>query len=424
MNYTKELFDFIRKSPTAHFTVNTVKEMLLSAGYTQIQDGGDELIADGGKYFVVRGGTSVVAFRKSAQMRGFMICASHSDSPSFRVKQNGEKSNAYSRLDVEKYGGMIYYSWLDRPLSVAGRVVLRTADGLKTRLVNLERDVALIPSLAIHLNRNVNDGLSFNPAVDMLPVIACGSGAELMPLVADELGVRTSDIISHDLFLYCREEGRVVGAGADMLLCPRLDDLECVFASTKAFIEAEDTASVPVLAVFDNEEVGSSTSQGAGATLLYDTLMRVAGGREKYCAMLANSFMVSADNAHARHPNQPQMSDEKNAPLLGSGVVIKHNASQRYATDGIAHGIFSLICERAGVPTQTYYNRADLPGGSTLGSISNTRVSLPTVDIGLPQLAMHSAVETASVADLTSLVDALTAFYATSLYCEGDEFRF
>ncbi len=418
MKTADSLFDFIEKAPTAFHTVAAVKERLLSEGYTELGEG-DAGAVGAGKYFVTRSDSSIIAFRSAEDARGFMICASHSDSPSFRVKLSREKNNAYSRLDVEKYGGMIYYSWLDRPLSVAGRVLVRTESGVKCELVNLGSDLAVIPSLAIHLNRGVNDGAKFNPAVDMLPVYATGEASGIRELVSKAVGCSPDSIISHDLFLYVRERGRLLGEGGELMLCPRLDDLECVFSSLEGFLTATDSGSVPVLAVFDNEEVGSATKQGAASTFLADTLRLIAGSDQRYTAMLKNSFMVSADNAHAVHPNHPEMSDAKNSPVIGGGVVVKFNASQRYATDGVSHAIFSMICERAGVRTQTYYNRADLPGGSTLGSISNTCVSIPTVDIGLPQLAMHSAMETAGASDLDGMVKALREFYSVSLNRRG-----
>lgn len=415
MNYVNGLFDFIEQSPSVYHAVRSVEKRLLSEGYNELRG----TPVPGGKYFVKRGGSSIIAFRYRGGEVGFSICASHGDSPTLRVKQNGQKNNAYARLDVERYGGMIYYSWLDRPLSVAGRVVLECEGGVRTELVNIDCDLATIPSLAIHMNRKVNDGLTINPAVDMLPVYGIGECDGVNKLVADALGVSPESVISHDLFLYVRERGRVIGEDGKLILCPRLDDLECVYASLEAFLNASECDSVPVLAVFDNEEVGSETKQGAASSFLSDVLRSVAGSEAEYLEMLKNSFMVSADNAHAIHPNHPEMADRENAPVVGGGIAVKFNASQKYTTDGVSHAVFDLLCRRAGARVQTYYNRADLPGGSTLGSISNTRVSVSTVDIGLPQLAMHSAVETAGASDLTDMVKALTELYSTAFISEG-----
>ena len=412
MDNVKGLFDFIKKSPTAFQTVATVTDMLEKDGYTRLFEGDKWTLTDGGRYYVVRSGSSLIAFRTVKGANGFMISAAHTDSPAFRVKLSGEKGGAYTRLDVEKYGGMIYYSWLDRPLSVAGRVVISGLSGVESHLVNLDTDLCSIPSLAIHFNRGVNEGASFNPAVDLLPLYSI-SGGNLLDDVATAVGTTPDEILSHDLFLYNRDEGKTFGKNGEFILCPRLDDLEGVYASLRGFLAADVSKSIPVYAIFDNEEVGSSTKQGAASTFLYDTLTRIAG--DDYLPMLASSMMLSIDNAHALHPNRPEMSDRENAPLLGGGIVVKFNANQRYTTDAVSHALFLEICRRASVPTQKYYNRGDIAGGSTLGSISNTRVSVPTIDIGFPQLAMHSATETAAVADIEPMIKAVTAFFSTSI---------
>lgn len=425
MNHVNGLFEFIKKSPSAYHAVNTVKETLDMNGYTELYEGERWKLAVDGKYYVIRNGTSIIAFRATRDARGFMICASHSDTPTFRVKNTPETVGAYTRLEVEKYGGMIYYSWLDRPLSAAGRVVVRTRDGIESRLVDIDEDILTIPSLAIHLNRGVNDGAKFNPAKDLLPLYSGnGEKGDFIGSIADKIGVPTTDILSHDLFLYNRDEGRRIGKNGEFILCPRLDDLGCVYSSLTAFLAARDGQSLPVLAVFDNEEVGSETKQGAASTFLRDTLSRISGGEASLVAALENSFMISADNAHAKHPNSPEMSDPDNAPILNGGVVIKYNANQRYATDGLSDAFFRTVCQRAGVRVQTYCNRADLPGGSTLGSISDTRVSILTVDIGLPQLAMHSANETAGAYDVENMISAISEFYATSIVKKGTKVYF
>ncbi len=417
MAYVNELIDFIKASPSAHHTVDSVKRALLAEGYTELCESNPEAFSDGGKHFVIRGGSSIIAFKGKGD--GFMICASHSDSPCFKVKD--ELAGArYTRLATEKYGGMIHYTWLDRPLSVAGRVVVKTPTGVKGVLVNLDKAALTIPSVAIHLNRGVNDGYKFNPATDLLPLLGTAEAkGALMTALAAQANAKPEDIISHDLYLYNAEEGRVIGINDELVLAPRIDDLGCVYASLRAFLDAPESKNVSVLAVFDNEEVGSETKQGAASTFLDMTLGAIAGNR--YSQMLHNSFMVSADNAHAIHPNHPELYDGTNAPHLGGGVVVKYNANQRYTTDAISDGIFTTIAERAGAKLQKFSNRADMVGGSTLGSISNTRVSVSTVDIGLPQLAMHSATETAAVSDLTDMVKVLTALYSSSLERMGDE---
>lgn len=418
--YTSEhvtsLCAFIRRCPTPFHTVRTVCDMLRAEGYELRAEGDDSPLREGGRYIVVRSDSSLIAFRYASDRRGFRIAAAHTDTPSFRVKPVAEKLCAsYTGLQTERYGGMIYHTWLDRPLSVAGRVFVRTEDGVTARLLDIDRDLALIPSVAIHLNRTVNEGVKLNPAVDLIPLMSCErpSGA-FTALVADTLGVAQEDIVSHDLFLYNREPGRVLGLGEDLLLCPRLDDLACVYTCLQGFLSADaDGDAIHVLALFHNEEVGSSTKQGAASTFLADTLRTIAG--DAYGAMLTGSLMVSADNAHAKHPNHPELSDPDHAPTLGGGVVIKYNASERYATDGLSDALFREICRRADVPVQSYCNRADLAGGSTLGSISNTRVGVPTVDIGIAQLAMHAARESCGVRDVDTMVRAMTAFFSTAM---------
>lgn len=419
MKKIENLLHFIDNSPSSYHTVASVKEQLISAGFTQITPADSTAYTDGGKHFVIIGGSSVIAFEGKGD--GFMITASHSDSPSFRVKNGYELHSTYNRLSVEKYGGMIHYTWLDRPLSVAGRVVVSTENGIEERLVNLDKDAMIIPSVAIHLNRGVNDGAKHNPAVDLIPLLGRNNGS-IETALAEALSLSSSDIISHDLFVYNREKGRVCGIADELIVSPRLDDLQCVHASLRGFLESpKNENAVKILAVFDNEEVGSETKQGAASSVLHDTLKRIAGTEEKYYAMIENSFMVSADNAHALHPNHPELSDKENAPLLGGGVVIKHNGNQRYTTDGVSDAILRTIGAKESISFQHYYNRADIPGGSTLGSIATTKVPLSSVDIGLPQLAMHSATETAAVSDYLEMEKLLTAVYSSSITKNGSK---
>ena len=421
MLFVNELIDFISASPTAHFAVDAIKNALIENGFTEVFENDSMSFSDGGKHFVIRGGSSIIAFKGKGD--GFMVTASHSDSPCFKMKDE-LSSASYTRLATEKYGGMIYYTWLDRPLSVAGRVVVKTDSGVKTVLVNIDKAALTIPSVAIHLNRGVNDGAKFNPAVDLLPLAGTADAkGEIMAAIAKQAGVSESAIISHDLFLYNAEEGRVVGINDEFILSPRIDDLGCVYTSLEAFLNAENDNSVSVLAVFDNEEVGSETKQGASSTFLDMTLRAVAGNDEKYTTMLYNSFMVSADNAHAIHPNHPELYDGTNNATLGKGVVVKYNANQRYTTDAVSDGILRTLATRAGVNLQSFSNRADMVGGSTLGSIANTKVSISTVDIGLPQLAMHSANETAAISDIDDMVKLLTELYSSSITKQGDEIK-
>ena len=357
----------------------------------------------------------MVAFRLPEEpATGFLMSASHCDRPCFQVKENFELNGAYLRLAVERYGGQILHTWLDRPLSIAGRVTVETETGVESRLVDIDRDLLLIPSVAIHMNRQVNDGYQWNPAVDMLPLLGGKDAAgKLMAELEQQAGGR---ILGHDLYLYIRQKSSVWGMEQEFISSAALDDLECVWGCAQGFLKAAPSGAVPVLCVFDSEEVGSGSVQGAGSTLLTDVLERICDGLGwNLKRMLAQSFMVSADNAHALHPNHPELADPTNAPVLGGGVVIKHNANLSYCTDGVSAAVFRKICEKAGVNTQSYCNRADIPGGSTLGRISLAHVSVPTVDIGLAQLAMHSSYETAAVSDAADLVRAMTAYYGTTL---------
>lgn len=425
----KALFDYIAACPTAYHATAHTAAILREAGYTELHEHKAWNLEAGKGYFTTRNGSSLIAFRApmTEDFSGFMMTAAHGDSPSFKIKENAELSDGrHLRLSVEKYGGMLCASWTDRPLSVAGRVMIRVEGGIATRLVDLAEPFAVIPNVAIHMNRNANDGMSYNPAVDMIPL--CGEASDagmLRRRVAEAVGTAPEDILTTDLFLYNPQAG-VEWNG--YISAPRLDDLQCAFASLTAFVEAgtkKDTSNaVPVFCLFDNEEVGSQTKQGAASTFLYDTLRRLCEEMgltaTDMARRLASSFLVSCDNAHAVHPNHPEYKDGNHAVYVNGGIVVKYNANQRYTTDGISAAVFGLICERAEVPVQRYANRADMPGGSTLGNIANTQVSLNTVDIGLAQLAMHSAFETAGARDTEMMVRALTRFFGSALMAEGD----
>ena len=411
---TQDLIAFLDASHSVYHAAAYLKDTLDKAGYTRLSEGSAWELTPGGKYYLTRGGTAVIAFRiPEGAPKGFMMSASHSDRPCFKVKENFESAGAYTKVLVERYGGMLIAPWLDRPLSIAGRVMVETEDGVQSRLVDIDRDLLLIPNLAIHLNRSANESQKWNPAVDTLPILG-GKDAKgkLADLLEKEAGGR---ILGHDLYLYIRQKASVWGIDEEYLSSAALDDLECAWSCTQGFLNAEMRESIQVLCVFDCEEVGSSSVQGAASDLLEGVLARIcqARGLDIY-QMLANSFMVSADNGHALHPNHPEMSDAANAPLPGGGVVLKFNASQRYCTDGAAAAIFRKVCAKAGVEVQSYCNRADIPGGSTLGNISLHHVSVPTADIGLAQLAMHSCYETGSVSDAIALEKAMASFYGST----------
>ena len=413
------LFDFIAHCPTAFHTAATVCEALTAAGYTRLAESDAWTLEAGRGYFVSRGASSVIAFRAPEAFGGFVIAAAHGDSPAPKIKENADlKSEDYTELSVEPYGGMIFSTWFDRPLSVAGRVIVRTEDGIAARLCDLGVPTVVIPNVAIHMNRTMNDGTKLNAAVDLLPLYGGADAEPLRARVADSLGVAVDDILSADLFVYNPQAG-VEWNG--YISAPRLDDLQCVYAALHGFLDAGCGAAAKVLAVFDNEEVGSRTQQGAASTFLCDVLRRVSAafGRD-YDAAVAGSLMLSCDNAHAIHPNHPEYADKNHQVRMNGGVVIKYNANRNYATDAWSAALFRVICTRAGVPVQLYANRADMPGGSTLGNIANTQVSLPTVDIGAAQLAMHSAYETAGAADTAYLYRAIKQAFETTLTAVSD----
>lgn len=421
----REMLAFIEKSPSCFHAIGNMKELLDEAGFTELHEKDAWEVLPGKAYYVVRNDSSLIAFRIPGELgdiKGFHMVASHSDSPTFKVKENPEiiVEDKYVKLNTEKYGGMILSTWLDRPLSVAGRIVVRDKEeGLQTRLVNVDKDLLVIPNVAIHMNRDMNKGVEYNPQIDMLPLFADNAESDgkgsLLKKVAKTAGVKCGDILGHDLFLYVREKGRILGENGDFVLSPRLDDLQCVFVSLKAFLESESKKYINVCAVFDNEEVGSGTRQGADSTFLEDVLLRLSGclgmHSGNFRRWIAESFLISADNAHAVHPNHPEKADPTNRPYLNGGIVIKYHGSQKYTTDAFSAAKMKKLCEEAGVPVQSYANRSDVLGGSTLGNISTAHVSVASVDIGLPQLAMHSAVETAGVRDTEYAIKALKVFY-------------
>ncbi len=412
--------DFLNTSHSNFHAVANLEGMLKDAGYVRIfRKASWELVA-GGKYYVKNGDSALVAFCIPAVTpTRFLITASHADRPTFKVKENPALAGQYTRLSTEKYGGMLMATWLDRPLSIAGRVVVETDTGVKTKLIDIDRDLLLIPNVAIHMNRKANEGYAYNPAVDTLPLVSTGDSKEAFAALLQEAA--GGKILGHDLYLYLRQQAKLWGLQEEFISGQALDDLACVWGCAQGFLQAEQTDAVPVLAVLDSEEVGSATNQGADSTFLADTLSRICACLQlEEKQLLAGSFLVSADNAHALHPNHPELSDINNAPMPGAGVVVKFNANGRYTTDGLSAGIFRKICQNAKVPVQTYCNRADIPGGSTLGAISLSHVSVSSVDIGLAQLAMHSCYETMAAKDIAHLVAAVSGFYAASIQDNGE----
>ncbi len=425
------LVEFVEKCPSMFHTAAQVAARLEAAGFSRLRENEAWGVVAGGKYYVVRNNSSVLAFAVGAEVTAcdlrFSLCAAHGDSPALKVKSGCDLHGPgdYARLDVEVYGGPIDHSWLDRPLGVAGRVMVREGSRVVSRLYDSGRDVALIPNVAIHLNREAGRAPELNRAVDLPALFSAGElgKGSFDQMVADDLGVAAGDVLARDLFLYNRTPARVWGAADEFVSGRALDDLGCAYTALEAFLGAENPRSVAVYACFDNEEVGSNTKQGAMSTFLVDTLERLAGclgaTREQYLQAIARSMLVSCDNAHAVHPNHPQKHDEANRCWLNRGLVIKEAANQHYCTDAFSRAALIAVLDDADVPYQTFANRSDMAGGGTLGNLSNMQVSLHGVDVGLPQLAMHSSYETAGARDVALGIDALTAFYNADLQIDG-----
>ena len=428
---SKELLTFIQKSPSCFHAVNTMKSMLLENGFSELRECESWNLAKGGKYFTTRNGSSLIAFEIGNDLSDyhFQVTSSHSDSPTFKVKEVADLDGkgGYVSLNVEGYGGMLCATWLDRPLSLAGRVLVNEGNTITSKLLAIDKDLLLIPNVAIHMNRDVNNGMKYNNQVDMLPLFSAGEckGSDYYELIANELGTTRENIYGCDLFLVNRMQPSIWGAKEEFISSPKLDDLQCAFTSLKAMMAGKNDKAVNVFACFDNEEVGSGTKQGACSTFLHDVLNRINDNlgyaKEDYFRAVAKSFMVSCDNAHAVHPNHPEKTDAKNCTYMNKGIVVKFSANQKYTTDAISSAVFGGICKNAGVPVQYFANRSDAAGGSTLGNLSSQKVSMHTVDIGLAQLAMHSSYETAGIKDSYYMIQALTEFYNTNLHITDSE---
>ena len=423
----RELLSFIDNNPTAYHVCNSVRDMLLKNGFEELLESKKWSLKPGKDYFVCRNGSSIIAFRMGNNLDeySFNIAAAHTDSPCFKIKEKGElkKGEHYTKLNTEGYGGMICSTWMDRPLSIAGRVIVKEEQSITSRLIKIERDLLMIPSVAIHMNREVNDKASFNKQIDMLPILGANTGKDAIKnLISKEIMVKPEQILGSDLFLYIREKGTVWGLDEEFISSGRLDDQQCLYAILKGFLNKRSDQSINVAAFFDNEEVGSGTKQGASGTFLYDVLKRISfcigKGEENYLRALASSFIFSADNAHAVHPNHPELTDENNCNYLNEGIVVKSHAGQKYTSDGIGIAIVRELAKRADVPLQYFANRSDKNGGSTLGNLAMAQVSMNCVDIGLPQLAMHSGYETAGVKDTNYLIRLMEEFY-TSHFSES-----
>ncbi len=431
LEISKELLEFIQASPSMFHSIHTIKSYLEKENYTYLPEGKPWKLEKGGKYYSTRNNSSIIAFQIGNELSDyhFQMSAAHSDSPTYKIKSAAELlgPGEYLKLNVEAYGGMIDSTWFDRPLSVAGRVLVKEDGAIKNKLLYIDKDVLLIPNLAIHMNRAVNDGYVFNRSVDLCPLFSAGAmrPGEFDQMIARELGVQKEDILGKDLFLVNRQSPAIWGYENEFISSPKLDDLQCAFVSLKGFLASSNPKAINVYCCFDNEEVGSNTKQGAMSTFLQDTLRRInfnlGYDEDEYHQAIARSFLVSCDNAHAVHPNKSEETDRINCAYMNHGLVIKEAANQKYTTDAFSRSIFVSICKKAGVPVQLFANRSDKVGGSTLGNLSNTQVSLNAVDIGLPQLAMHSSYETAGSKDTAYAYEALKMFFDSNIQIDESE---
>lgn len=419
---SRELIAFLDENKSQFHAVAGIARMYEEAGFKKLAEREKFELEEGGSYYVTRNSSSIIGFKiPKSYGRGFNIVSAHSDSPTFKIKNNAEiEIEGLIKLNVEKYGGMLMSSWFDRPLGVAGRVIIKNENRLEERLVNIQRNILLIPNLAIHMNRDVNKGYEFNAQKDVLPIISTAEGGSgILDVVAQELGISKEAVVDMDLFLTNQVRGTIWGANDEFIAANRLDDLQCAYLGAKSLISSENNNSIAMHCIFDNEEVGSLTKQGAAGTFLKDTMKRIVScfsdDSSEYYRQVASSFMISADNAHSIHPNYTEKADPTNRPLVNKGIVIKYSANQKYTTDAVSASIFKEICKKACVPTQSFVNRSDTQGGSTLGNISASQVSLRTVDIGLAQWAMHSAYESAGVKDSLYLETALRVFFETDI---------
>ncbi|MGG7162676.1 M18 family aminopeptidase [Clostridium ihumii] len=427
LEFAKELIDFLYESPTVFHAVKNVKEVLNKEGFTELCECSKWELEKGGKYYTTKNNSALIAFtvgKGEIEQEGFKLIGAHTDSPTFRVKPNCEMTveNSYVRLNTEVYGGPILNTWFDRPLGIAGRVILKSDNILfpKTELVNINKPLLIIPNMAIHMNREINKGFEINAQKDTLPVLSLVNeklekGNYLINLLAEELKVNKEEIIDFDLYLYEYEKGSIVGLNDEFISMGRLDDLQMVHAGINALVKSNITQATNVMVCYDNEEIGSATKQGADSDMLSNILERIVlslgKDREGFFRALAKSYIISADNAHAVHPAAPEKHDPTSRPLINKGPVIKINANQAYTTDADSDAVYEMVCKKAGVPVQKFVNRSDARGGTTIGPINSTHLNIRSVDIGNPTLSMHSIRELAGVDDHTYAMKSFLEFY-------------
>ncbi|MBU3088195.1 M18 family aminopeptidase [Clostridium gasigenes] len=422
-----ELLDFIYESPSAYHGVVKVRQLLDANGFSEVKESDKWNLKKDGKYYTVKNDSAIIAFvvgKGDVVEDGFRLIGAHTDTPGFRIKPNPEMTTEgkYLKLNTEGYGGPILNTWYDRPLSIAGKVTIKGASVLKpeVKLININKPLMIIPNLAIHMNREVNEGYAINKQKDTLPLLGLinekfEKDGHLLKLIAEELNVNSEEILGFDLALYEYEKGCLIGMNEELISSARLDDMWMVYAGTKALVDSKSNKATKVMVCIDNEEIGNLTAQGASSNLLIHTLERItlALGKDKedFYRTLSNSVMISADLAHAVHPNLPEKHDLTNKPVLEGGPVLKIAAAGSYSTDSFNAAIFTEVCKKAGVPSQKFVNRSDVRGGTTIGPVTAANLTIPVIDMGAPVLGMHSIRELAAVKDNTYTIKAFTEFY-------------
>lgn len=433
MKLEEELLSFLDYSHCEFLAIDYLKKLLNEAGYIELKecDNWNKLIKEGGKYFVTRNLASLIAFKIPSTINDFhyQISAAHSDSPTLKLKQEDDIHSAtFNKLSVETYGGLILSSWLDKPLSIAGRIMVKNDSGeIESRLIDINKDLMIIPNTCIHFNRSINDGYKYNPNVDMFPIISLSEEKNSIKLVVSkELGINEAQIYSYDLYLYNRTKPTIGGLNNEFLMSSKIDNLESSYLCIKGLIDSEENNVINLACVFNNEEVGSRTINGADSTFLSDVLNRIAmkfNKLDNQYEALNKSFILSVDNAHAIHPNHPELSDNNSPVYLNKGVVIKQNSNQSYTTDALSLSVVKLLCEQNDIPYQLFYNRSDIRGGGTLGAISLSHVSIHSCDIGLSQLAMHSSYEVGGTVDILYMYNLMKNYYSKNIEISDDKVK-
>lgn len=427
MNHIDKMMALLEKSYSTFHVVENIRKELLNHGFVELDEKEDYVLENGKDYFVTRNSTSVIAFRLPEKLTDFhmQITATHNDSPTFKIKPNPvKKSCGLLQLNTEPYGGLIINTWFDKPLSIAGRVFVRQENKISSHLLCVDKDLLMIPNVCIHMNRTINSGYNYNPAVDTIPILGMEEDFDFNQFLLSQLGISEGEVISHDLYLYNREKPTLLGLHDDFLSSGREDDLTATYSALFGFLESKGEDHISVFASFDNEEVGSLTKQGANSTFLQDSLKRILsalGKKDSFQKAMAQSMMLSIDNAHANHPNHPELSDKTTDVKLNHGIVIKYNANQSYTSDGISSSVVKYLCKKNNLNYQEFTNRSDLRGGSTLGNLSESEVSITTVDIGIAQLAMHSSYETLGKNDIEDMCLLTKSFFDSNICFEGQD---